>query len=62
MTPLDQEFYTREELAHLLKLTTRTIDRLVGAGGLTAYKIGGSTRFRREDIERYLEAHRKGDA
>jgi len=55
--PLDAEFYTAKELADLLKVATKTIDRMVERGDLKVYRIGRVRRFRRSDIEKYLKAH-----
>ena len=58
MAELPQEFYTVKELAELLRVTEMTIYRLVKRGELTAYHIGRAMRFRRDDIEVFLEKHR----
>ena len=60
MMTLEKEFYTRKELAGLLKISERTVQRLVESGDLRAHHIGAggskrpSVRFRKEDIEAYL--------
>lgn len=58
MAELPQEFYTVKELADLLRVTEMTIYRWVKRGELAAYQIGRVMRFRRDDIEAFLEKHR----
>ena len=49
---------TKEEVAEFLKVSTRTVDRLVQAGKLPAYRIQTNVRFKQEDVDRYLETIR----
>lgn len=52
---LSVELITRAQAAELLTVSEDTIDRLVKAGQLPAYKISPKiTRFDREDVEEYL--------
>jgi len=44
----------RRELAHALRCSVRTVDRLIGSGALVAVKIEGSTRVRRSDLDEYV--------
>jgi excisionase family DNA binding protein len=41
---------------YLGDVSTRTVHRLVARGQLRKVKVGGSTRFRRSDLERCLRA------
>ena len=60
---MDKEFYTVKELATLLAVNPVTIYRLAKRGALPVYRIGSVKRFRREDIEDYLQNVRTfGDA
>ncbi|MFA5140432.1 MAG: helix-turn-helix domain-containing protein [Elusimicrobiota bacterium] len=52
---LEREFYTVKELAVVLEVNPRTIARLEARGELKSYKIGRAKRYRREDIEAYLQ-------
>ena len=54
MMTLEKEFYTVNELAALLEVNPRTINRAEKAGKLKAHRIGRAKRFRKEDIEAYL--------
>lgn len=50
-----KEFYTIKELAALLAVTDQTVFRLMKRGEIPYYKIGRSTRFRRDDVEAFLQ-------
>ena len=48
-------FYTKREMAGLLKVSLRTITEMMKRGDLAYLKIGGRlVRFRLEDVERRL--------
>lgn len=55
MTPL----LTPEQAAGLLQVSTRTLRRLRARGALAHHTVGGSVRFTRDDIERYLRGTRQ---
>lgn len=46
---------TIKEIAEYLKVTERTIYRLAAAKQLPAFKIGGSWRFSRQDIDGWIK-------
>lgn len=49
--------FTKREAAQFLRVTTRTIERLVKAGRLRAYKpTGGLYRLRKSDLDQFLES------
>ncbi len=48
------EIMTIGGLAAFLKVTERTIYRLAGANQIPAFKVGGSWRFSRLDIDRWI--------
>lgn len=52
------EILTREELAKLLKVTERTIDRL-RKEGLPWYRVGANVRFDKEKVLKWLEQNNK---
>lgn len=54
------EFYTTQELAELLRVTPTTIYRMAGRGELPFYSIGRSMRFRKADVEEFLQRCRGG--
>ena len=46
------------DTARLLGVTTRTVYRLVDAGGLPAYRFGRVIRFRRHEVDAFIETSR----
>jgi excisionase family DNA binding protein len=55
---LNSPFYTVSALAEYLQLNPMTIYRLVKAGELPYYSLGRVMRFRRNEIEQYLQGVR----
>lgn len=53
-SPADNAIMTIGEVADYLKVTERTIYRLAGAKQIPAFKVGGSWRFSRIDIDRWI--------
>ncbi|WP_290536737.1 helix-turn-helix domain-containing protein [Alcanivorax sp.] len=51
---MDDEILTLKEVATYLKLAEKTAYRLAAEGKLPGFKVGGSWRFRRIDIERWI--------
>ncbi|MCA0175249.1 MAG: helix-turn-helix domain-containing protein [Proteobacteria bacterium] len=49
------EILTIKEVADYLKVTERTIYRLAGAKKIPAFKVGGTWRFSRSDIESWIK-------
>ncbi len=49
------EFYTAEELAKLLKVNIMTIYRKIKAKQLKAYKIGKEFRIDKSEFNKFLE-------
>ena len=45
------EILTLEEVANYLKVTTRTIYRMLDENQIPAFKIRGTWRFRKDEIE-----------
>ncbi|MBU0732127.1 helix-turn-helix domain-containing protein [Patescibacteria group bacterium] len=52
--PLDESLLTVSQVAKLLNLSKTTIYRLVETRQIPHYRISGSLRFSRKEIEEYL--------
>lgn len=50
---------TIPEVAEYLKLTEKTAYRLAAEGKIPGFKIGGSWRFRKADIDEWIELQKK---
>lgn len=57
----DAEILTIKQVADYLKVTDRTIYRLAAAKKIPAFKVGGTWRFSRADIESWIK-HQSMDA
>lgn len=47
---------TTEEVLHYLRVTPRTIYRLIKAGDIPATRVGHQWRFRRSDLDEWLQS------
>lgn len=56
---MEDEILTLEEIADYLKLAKKTAYRLAAEGKLPGFKIGGSWRFKRADIEQWIEESKR---
>lgn len=54
------EILTVKEVADYLKVTERTIYRLAGAKKIPAFKVGGTWRFSRIDIDAWIKHQSMG--
>jgi len=52
--PGDHEILTIKEVADYLKVTERTIYRLAAGKQIPAFKVGGSWRFARVEIDTWI--------
>ncbi|MGR2851857.1 helix-turn-helix domain-containing protein [Vibrio vulnificus] len=52
---MNDQILTLKEVAAYLKLAEKTAYRLVSEGKLPGFKVGGSWRFKREDLEAWIE-------
>jgi len=51
----DEQLLTTEEVARYLKLHPRTVTNMAERGELPASKVGRHWRFRKQDVDAYLE-------
>ena len=56
---MSDEVLTLKEVAAYLKLAEKTAYRLAAEGKLPGFKVGGSWRFKREDIQRWIEESKR---
>lgn len=52
------DLITIKEVAEYLKVAEKTVYRMSAEGRIPAYKVGGSWRFRRKEIEQWFEKQR----
>jgi excisionase family DNA binding protein len=60
----DDEIFTIKEVATYLKLAEKTAYRLASEGKLPGFKVGGSWRFRKSEVDAWIkeqERKAKGD-
>jgi excisionase family DNA binding protein len=55
MAVIEGEILTLDELATYLKAGKRTVYRLTSSGQIPAFKLGGTWRFSRSEIERWIK-------
>lgn len=56
----DGSILTIKELAAYLKVNERTVYRLAGAKKIPAFKVGGTWRFLRVDIDQWIKSQTSG--
>lgn len=52
---MSDEILTLKEVADYLKLAEKTAYRLAAECKLPGFKVGGSWRFKREDVQKWIE-------
>ncbi|HEX2453491.1 MAG TPA: response regulator [Vicinamibacterales bacterium] len=55
---IDESFLTTEEVLDYLQVNLRTVYRLIKAGKIPAVRVGRQWRFRKRDIDAWLESQR----
>ena len=55
---MEKEILTKEELAEMLKIGVRTVDRL-RREGLPSFKVGNQVRFDRDEVLKWLKENSK---
>jgi len=53
-----EKLMTLEEVADYLRLSNDTVYRMANTGTIPASKVGNQWRFRREDVDAWLEANK----
>jgi excisionase family DNA binding protein len=49
-----------KEVADLLRVSARTVQRLLSGGELSAVRVGRSIRFERDDVEQFIQSRKVG--
>lgn len=61
MSDIDtQDMLLVKQVAAMLRLALSTVYQLIDSGKLSAYKLGGSYRIRKSDVEEFLANNRVG--
>jgi two-component system cell cycle sensor histidine kinase/response regulator CckA len=60
--PNDDVFLTTEEILEYLQVNLRTVYRLIKAGRIPAVRVGRQWRFRKRDIDAWLDSQRTQSA
>ena len=55
---MSDEILTIREVAVLLKINEKTAYKLASEGKIPGFKVGGSWRFRRSDLDRWIDQQR----
>ena len=55
---IDESFLTTEEVLEYLQVNLRTVYRLIKAGKIPAVRVGRQWRFRKRDIDAWLDSQR----
>src|ERR1700692_4507003 len=56
---MDETFLTTEEVLEYLQVNLRTVYRLIKAGKIPAVRVGRQWRFRKRDIDAWLDSQRR---
>jgi excisionase family DNA binding protein len=59
---MDETFLTTDEVLEYLQVNLRTVYRLIKAGKIPAVRVGRQWRFRKRDIDAWLDSQRPGAA
>ena len=59
---MTDEILTLKEVARYLKLAEKTAYRLAAEGKLPGFKVGGSWRFKKADLETWIRAQQEKPA
>lgn len=56
---MDTDIMTIKEVASYLKITEKTAYRLTADGEIPGFKVGGAWRFRKQEIDAWIEERLK---
>lgn len=58
-TAMENDIMTIKEVADYLKLNEKTAYRLTSEGKIPGFKVGGSWRFHKQDIDQWIEEKKR---
>jgi excisionase family DNA binding protein len=58
MMTQDQVLLSIQDVAKRLNVNPRTVNRMISAGELPAYRVGGVLRIDEQDLQNYLQKNR----
>lgn len=58
---MQSDIMTIREVANYLKLNEKTTYRLVSDGKIPGFKVGGAWRFRKAEIDRWIEEQERNN-
>lgn len=58
---MESEILTIREVAEYLKINEKTAYRFAAEGKIPGFKVGGAWRFKRNDIEKWIEKQSKNN-
>jgi len=53
------KWLTLEQITEYLQMSTSSIYKMAQVGKIPAYKVGRQWRFKKEEIDKWVEKHRK---
>lgn len=56
---MNEVIMTLDEVAEYLKIKKKTLYNLVQQGRLPGFKVGGAWRFKREDLDLWIEERKR---
>lgn len=56
---MESDIITIKEVAEYLRIKEKTVYDLAAKGKIPGFKVGGSWRFDRKDIEKWIEKQKK---
>lgn len=56
---MNTNIMTIRELAAYLKMAEKTLYRIAGEGDVPSFKVGGAWRFRKSEIDKWIENQEK---
>jgi excisionase family DNA binding protein len=56
---MERDIWTVKQVAFYLRVNPKTVYELVNSGELPGFKVGGSWRFKRADINQWVDERKK---